>query len=232
MRNFERKSPFEFDERYISRDTENVLFHQHLLPWAGGLRGNHILDLGGGAGIEAKLLEEIGYDVCLVDLSYSMLRASAVTKKIQADAELLPLPEGVFFGVIFKDIWIFLSPSQRENVLTEMHRVLRKKGSVFLMSQYGSVARIHYIPKDSKYPQKATCDTFDKFLDSYKKLEASGDHIFSIEHISTVEDTVKLANELGFKAIKSGEYSFDSDVSKQNRWVNRSGFIVELQKVR
>lgn len=230
MKDFERKSPFEFNESYISQNVESELFDQFILPWAQGMQGNSILDLGGGTGVEGNLLRSKSYDVYLADLSLTMLNASDIQKKIQADAELLPFTNQIFSGVIFKDVWIFLSPSQRSAVLSEMKRVLEKNGSIFLMSQYGSATRIYYIPRNSKYPQKSTCNSFDEFVRSYEKLTNAGDQIISIEHRSTIEDTAELAEQVGLSMVKSDEYAFDSKLAEQNRWISRSGFMIELQK--
>jgi len=230
MKDFERKSPFEFNESYISQNVESELFDQFILPWAQGMQGNSILDLGGGTGVEGNLLRSKSYDVYLADLSLTMLNASDIQKKIQADAELLPFTNQIFSGVIFKDVWIFLSPSQRSAVLSEMKRVLEKNGSIFLMSQYGSATRIYYIPRNSKYPQKSTCNSFDEFVCSYEKLTNAGDQIISIEHRSTIEDTAELAEQVGLSMVKSDEYAFDSKLAEQNRWISRSGFMIELQK--
>lgn len=229
MKSYESKSPFEFGS-YIRTNTEEYLFHNYLLPWTVDLPGKKIIDLAGGTGVESQLLSQIGFDVCLTDLSHSMLKSSEIKNKVQADAEYLPFGTEVFDGIIFKDIWVFLSPSQREKVLSEMKRILKPSGSIFLMSQHECSFRIHYMPAGSKYPQKETCASFNEFVSTYAKLTLANDNIFSTEYISTPEDTKNIAEKLNLKIDKYFEYEFNTEMAKQNRWVRRDGFVSIITK--
>lgn len=217
--------------------TEGIFAQQYLLPWAQSLSRNvqgtprTILDLAGGAGKESEALKKAGFSPLLIDLSSHLLSATEITKKVLADIHKLPIAENSVNGVLIKDAWIFLDQESRIKVLGEMRRVLSAGGSILILSQKGDKARLRYIPSGSQLPQIETYDTDEQMMSDIENGLIDSTKIISTEYISTVDDTIHLAQELGWSVAVIEDYKFDHPLAKQNKWVNKSGFIIKLTKL-
>lgn len=93
-----------------------------------------VLDVGGGAGIHARALQDAGYDVALVDpVERHVLTAQAAgVRARQGDARELDSPDGAY------DVVLLLGPlyhlaevADRRAALVEARRVLRPGGLLF-----------------------------------------------------------------------------------------------------
>ena len=127
------------------------------------MKGDHILDLGGGPGRYSIELAKLGFKVTLTDLSEVLLRQA----KEGIEKRQLPGLEGIdlvnatdlscyqndiFDSVIlFGPLYHLLEADERQHCITEVNRVLRPNGLVFasftpfLSGAIGVVSRaLHY----------------------------------------------------------------------------------------
>jgi 2-polyprenyl-6-hydroxyphenyl methylase/3-demethylubiquinone-9 3-methyltransferase len=102
----------------------------------GGLR---ILDLGCGKGRFATTLADEGARVIGLDRSAAMLAGGGGTAgqfgRIRGSARRLPLPDAVFDAVIAVEVFEHLPHAAIDEVLGEMHRVLRPGGTVAIVDK-------------------------------------------------------------------------------------------------
>lgn len=99
-------------------------------------RGYNMIDIGSAEGLYLKEINNKGISLCL-DLSYPKLkRASEKTNGlvmnyyVTADAEYLPLRQGIFNGVICSEVLEHLPDP--EKAIKEITYIIRKNGTLFL----------------------------------------------------------------------------------------------------
>lgn len=110
-------------------------FREKLAQWMDPKPGEHLLDLGGGTGLNVPALVKRGAKVTLLDASKEMLE-QARRKKISAelklgDARRLPFPDGIFDGALCSDAWHHMT--EQRQVAAELARVLRPGGKVVVL---------------------------------------------------------------------------------------------------
>lgn len=110
-------------------------FREKLAQWMDPKPGEHLVDLGGGTGLNVPALVKRGAKVTLLDASKEMLEQARL-KKIPAelklgDARRLPFPDGTFDGALCSDAWHHMT-GQRQ-VAAELARVLRPGGKVVVL---------------------------------------------------------------------------------------------------
>ncbi len=92
-----------------------------------------IVDLGGGTGRMAQALQSLQHNVIVADLSYHMLQQACQRERllpIVADGVMLPLTTHALSGVLIADA--FHHFQQREEVIREVSRVLKKGGILYI----------------------------------------------------------------------------------------------------
>jgi ubiquinone/menaquinone biosynthesis C-methylase UbiE len=192
-----------------------------------------LLDVACGTGIEAAALSRLGFEVEAIDASPAMVETSIHPKTRLGTTEQLPFPDQFFTGAWAKDVWLFLSPSQREGTLKEMHRVLVPGGQALIVGELTDVNRARYIPHDSAYPQVLSSIDFPDFegwAKAVDELNATA-NVFSIEYTSKPEDATSLALRTGFSTANTSVVDQNSPISKENRWLaNRRIFVAKLTK--
>lgn len=99
-----------------------------------GQAKQEILDIGTGTGILPMNMVHYGGDYTGVDLSSEMIeQAKALVPDISficADAHNLPFENGSFDVVTALQCWVYFD---KEKLLPELHRVLKKDGSLYIM---------------------------------------------------------------------------------------------------
>ena len=96
--------------------------------------GGRVLDIGGGAGIHARALQDAGYEVELIDpVPRHSEQAAAVGVSAQvADARELPFPDASFdAALMLGPLYHLASAEDRLRALAEARRVVRPGGFVF-----------------------------------------------------------------------------------------------------
>ena len=124
----------------------------HRLEWKsflGNMLGKGIctiLDAGCGSGILTSLLDEMGYLVTGVDLSYPMIAAARHYTALndvfirfkRGDLEFLPFPDRSFDAVVCRDVlWTTIHP---ERVVSEWMRILRPGGQILSIDRNRNIA--------------------------------------------------------------------------------------------
>ena len=91
--------------------------------------GNNVLDLGSGTGAAYKQLAN--FDVTALDPDAKMLQLNKFSKKIIANAEIIPLDDNSIDTVYCAFVWRNVNDTQK--ALSEIKRVLRPNGVFILL---------------------------------------------------------------------------------------------------
>lgn len=223
-----------FEDRSALHDdtTQAVLNKNFILPWLSALprKNNLVLDLACGQGIESRVCESQGFRYIGQDTSRTLLSSSIHRDKVFGDVTALPFRDSQFSGVLIKDAMIFLPPEDREVMFTELKRILIPGGSVFISSQVGNRLRFHYLPKGSKIAQKESFENQYGWQEKLEMMKAEG-QVFSIEFVTEPSGIQQLSSNLGFSIQLLHEYTWDDPLSRENRWIERNGFVMQLIKL-
>ncbi len=155
--------------RYFEEITRRrYRYHYHLPELFDSLdpsKGNRLLELGCGIGIDATSLAEKGFRVTGVDLTQAALntallrerRESRGVRYCMADGEALPFPSD-YFDCVYSFGVLHHTPSM-QTAVNEVHRVLRPGGICVAMfyARYSVVNAVHVmlrVPYES--PKSAT----------------------------------------------------------------------------
>ncbi len=126
----------------------------------------NVLDAGCGTGRDAKYLSDEGCNVTGIDISEGMLKvARANTKEVtfkKMDILDLKFPEEEFDGIISIVTLLDIPKKNLNKVLENFHKVLKKKGVIFMTLREGDGEEII---KDKKYDNK------QRFFSFYQKEE-------------------------------------------------------------
>lgn len=98
------------------------------------------VDVGAGPGCDSAELRGLGLSPIALDLSLGLLRArlgELPGRRVQADARLLPLPDGSVDGVWANVSLLHLDPGEAGAVLREARRVLRVPGLLHVSVEAG-----------------------------------------------------------------------------------------------
>lgn len=225
----EFSQPFDVDFNWKELAVQPVLTINHISPWIGSLPGNRLLDVSSGQGIESVMATKRNCKVVAQDISKSMLSASYYSgDKVVGCAEVLPYKDKSFDGILIKDTWVFLSPESRMETLNEAFRVLRDSGSALLISEKTNM-RVWRQDEEGKLAYREIYPANDNWKDVFEDCLEKYDFSFIFQADS--ESLIQNAKEVGFCPILREQYSFDSPLAKENRWMNnRGGFVVELKK--
>lgn len=105
-------------------------------PLANQRRIRHVLEVGCGTGVTARLLERrYGWRVTPTDLSAEGLRhahANGCLRLVRCDALRLPFPDHSFDALVTLDMLVHLEPGLEKQALVEFARVLRP-GGIFVL---------------------------------------------------------------------------------------------------
>ena len=172
-----------FEKWYCGSALWRYLTRRELLPWMlqGSVLGEHVLELGAGAGPATMELASRAHRVTSLEYDHSSavkLRTRATHLKvgvIQGDAAALPFADATFSSTIAVLMLHHLkSPAVQDRTFSEVHRVLRP-GGIFLAFDIpnGWIHRIAHIrstfvPLDPKTAiQRLTSSGFEQVtLDS------------------------------------------------------------------
>ena len=130
---------FEFYRRF-ARAYLNTEENRKKRAWEVGLFEKYlkspVLDLAGGAGVIAKVLEAKGFEVVLADYSHFMLATSDIERRVCCDAKLVPFKDESFYSVLFwGNPYPHFSFGEILKVFEEIKRVL-KRGGVFITAVF------------------------------------------------------------------------------------------------
>jgi SAM-dependent methyltransferase len=123
-------------------------FDRELLDrFAERLRGRgRACDVGCGPGHVGRYLAERGVDVYGLDLSASMValarRLNPTMRFEQGDLRALSLPDAALDGIVAFYSWIHLRRTEVAGALTELARVLRRRGLI-LLAFHGGEGEVH-----------------------------------------------------------------------------------------
>lgn len=208
------KAPAEnyYDERSIEYDSDfeeftwkvyDALTWKHLEPYLHVKKDTVVLDAGGGTGRWSVPMAQAGCQVHLVDISEGMLNRAknkVKQKRLQdkviirkADITDLPYPEETF-DLVFADQVLFIFENKDE-VLREFHRVLRKGGVMIVSVPNRYVMSLIRVSED---PRIALLLLQRK---THNQLESPGGTRIDI-HRMTPDELAELCVRNGFKAEK------------------------------
>ncbi|MCS7365828.1 MAG: class I SAM-dependent methyltransferase [archaeon GB-1867-035] len=107
--------------------------------------GGKVLDCGCGSGHYSLALAEIGFDIVLVDLSFNLLKIArkrflkrnldnhAISFMVASSTNLNFLPDNFFDVVLcFGPLYHLIEPTDRVKTISEIRRVLRDNGLLFI----------------------------------------------------------------------------------------------------
>lgn len=217
-------------EPSLKQEVQPLLTAEVILPWVEGIprKPGKVLDIGGGVGIEARVLTEKGFDVLNLDVSSDSLKASLHDRNVQARVAQIPFADGSFSGALLKDVFVLLPPAAREQFFSEVKRVLVTGGSLLVVSELNPDLRIHYMVPDSKYPLRAA---FPDQTGWSSKLAGLKDvqELIGVEFISTPDEVRRLAERNGFTLRLLKEYGPRDPFVSENRLAKRGGFMAEFR---
>ena len=105
----------------------------------GGLAGGTVIELGSGTGLGTGHLIERFDDLIALDLSMQMLRHQPdLAPKVQADASMLPFPDGAADLLVLVNMLLFPA---------EVDRVVRPGGGLLWINTLGHETPIHLSPE-------------------------------------------------------------------------------------
>jgi len=153
------------------------------------LNGKRILDTGCGMGRDVEYFLDEGYDARGIDLSEGMLE-EAQQRVPQGSFEKMDMRETSFATESFHGIWCMASLADipREEaplVLKEFHRILRKKGILYLAVKHGEGQEIK---KKEKYNGLPRIYVYYQKAELEKLLKEQG---FTIYESTVTEDNGK-----------------------------------------
>ncbi len=176
---------------------EEIKEFAKLLP-----KNSKVLDLGCGFGRELAVFVKNGYDTYGIDGSSELLklakkRAPKAEVKLSDLRNTLPYEDTFFDGIWARNSLHHLKPSELSNAFSEIKRILKPKGILFIEW------------KEGKEP-KTTREEIAKGKERYYNLMLK-------------KDLVKLVKSNGFKVIKSYKYNWNERYGKKRQF---SDFIV------
>ena len=134
---FDRVSFFyDFIERYILKDYQGSmdLINRYL-----SLNKNYrVIDVGGGTGFFSQAIIEKVSEAVVVDPSYKMLKKirNPNISVIQGDGSFLSVKDETFDLALLVNVLHHIHKKCQEQVLTEVYRVLKKQGKVFIIEVF------------------------------------------------------------------------------------------------
>jgi SAM-dependent methyltransferase len=176
----------------------------------GPVEGRDVLEIGAGAAQCSTWLTDRGARCVALDLSAAMLRhAPATTRRVQADAARLPLPDASF-DVAFTAYGVFAFTPVADQVLADVARVLRPGGRwVFSVTHPFRWA----FPDDpGETGLRASLSYFDRR--PYVERDPSGGVGYAEFH-RTVGDWVRLLVAAGFRLLDLVEPEWPVDLDEE-----------------
>lgn len=127
---------YDFIEKYILKDYQGSidLMNKYLY-----LQKNYcVIDIGGGTGFFSKEIIEKIRNAVIVDPSYKMLKKirNPNISVIQGDGGFLSVKNESFDLAIIVNVMHHIHKKDQKKVLVETFRVLKKKGSVFIIEVF------------------------------------------------------------------------------------------------
>jgi len=199
----ERSSEYDSDFEEFTWKVYDALTWKYLEPYLKAKKETIVLDAGGGTGRWSIPMALMGCQVHLVDMSEGMLdraKSKVAQKGVQdkviikkGDITHLTYPDETF-DLVFADQVLFIFEN-KENVLQEFYRVLRKDGIMIASVPNRYVMSLVRVSED---PRVALQLLQDKI---HNKLESSKGTKVEI-HRATPDELVELCVRTGFKAEK------------------------------
>jgi len=169
---------------------DNLIFREKVLSQLAS--GNHLLDLGAGAGIlEEMNFRKIAARVCGVDPDPRILGNPYLDEAKLGSAESIPYPNGTFDAVVANNVLEHLPDPQR--VFTEVHRVLRP-GGLFMAK---TPNRRHYV----SFASRLTPHRFHLFYNRVRG-RAEQDTYPTFYRVNTTREIRYYAGTAGFRSVE------------------------------
>lgn len=131
-----RRKGFQGNYNYHQAELDPTYSSQVLEPFMERLRRNNktplVLDLGAGKGEASDYIEANGMKTVRVDISNSGLRGQR--NAVQASSWKLPFSNGSVDGIHSKDMVTHIPPIFRDELFSELNRVMKPGGVVLLCS--------------------------------------------------------------------------------------------------
>lgn len=228
-----------FREGHIHLEPQSQLM-ELILDWAKKLPFSQlgVLDLAAGYGVEAKKLSQEGIQSIAVEGSSYMLEHGVHDDMRLGLVEEIEFPKASFGGILLKDTWVLLSPTQRHQMLEGVERVLVSNGSLLIISElHKNHSASYLINKDESDPKSLNVDNYPSFeawkealalLVQCRNREAL---ITGICYQTTLEDTMDWAAKFGFNCEMLMEHGESHQLAQENEWIKTKGFIAKFTKV-
>jgi len=201
-----------YDERSIKYDSDfeqftwriyDALTWKYLEPYLHIKKDTIVLDAGGGTGRWSVPMAQAGCQVHLVDISEGMLnqarrkvKQKGLLDKViikKGDITNLPYPEETF-DLVFADQVLFIFEN-KEKILREFHRVLRKDGIMIASVPNRYVMSLIHVSEDPKIALQLLQEKI------HNKLESPVGTRIEI-YRTTPDELVELCTRTGFRIEK------------------------------
>ena len=129
-----------FAKNYVESTFDTILQYQ-LTQFTSFLKGKKVLDAGAGSGRDSLYLKEEGFTVSAIDLSPEIVKEAKKKTKVnvkEMDLRKLDFKDKNFDGIWCCASFIHLPKKDAEKTLTELNRVLKKQGVLYLGLREGT----------------------------------------------------------------------------------------------
>ncbi|MFB0527476.1 MAG: class I SAM-dependent methyltransferase [bacterium] len=180
-------------------------------------KSSKILDVGCGAGMMAKEVANIGYEIFGMDYSYNMAKKAKAScnvntksdaKFLQGDIESLPFKASIFDTVLCLGVITYLKSEQK--ALHEMARVL-KPGGTLILSTLNKFSLAKCLDISILVRRRLQRMMGNRIVSSKKKTEVEKNNLALKSYfIPSLRNSLKIAGftESGYAPLQYGPFTF------------------------
>lgn len=194
------KYAVEYSELVIEEGTYYLAFRDIPELLQKYINGKKALDFGCGSGRSTRFLKSLGFDTVGVDISHDMLERARLKDKSGEYHHLqrgqIPF-EGLSFDLIFSS-FVFMEVSsldEIEKILSEMKRVLKRDGSITIVTSPSECYQANLVSFSYDFPENKRIIQSGETV----KLLIQGTNIFLYDYYWTEQDYERAFNNVGLR---------------------------------